>query len=251
MRFRNRHVFIVCIWIITLFLYIDRYSTYNKKVLGISLWDGLNWNRFTKCRCATTESPPDRMSTCMNIAHKDHKNTIHVFPVTIMTPMLWHWRGAIWPGDIWTYYTRPNFLFFRSFEACERLAFYSTILPGSTLYNRGSNNIALFWKPRWAKVLSCIVGNDHKHAFINPFPYTHRQWGSHDAGMAFITHPWRKHSDRTLSQARMNNVSPDQPPWFAIPPRTSPVNPDLTPLKTIAQRQPRTRLWKQYFLHRK
>ena len=32
-------------------------------------------------------------------------------------------------------------------------------------------------------------------------PYTHRQWGSHGAGMAFITHPWRKHSDMNLSYA--------------------------------------------------
>ena len=64
----------------------------------------------------------------------------------------------------------------------------------------------------------------------NLLPYTHRQWGSRGAGMAFITHPWRKHSDRILSQSRINHVSPDQPPSFAIPPRTSTVNPDRTRL---------------------
>ena len=53
-------------------------------------------------------------------------------------------------------------------------------------------------------------------------------WGSHGAGMAFITYPWLKHSDRTLFQPPMNHVGPDQPPSFAIPPRTSPVNPVLT-----------------------
>ena len=65
----------------------------------------------------------------------------------------------------------------------------------------------------------------------NLLPYTHRQWGSHGAGMAFITHPWCKHSGRTLSQSRMNHVSPHQPTPFAIPPRTSPVNPDINPLE--------------------
>ena len=98
----------------------------------------------------------------------------------------------------------------------------------------------------------------HLWAFsANLLPYTHRQWGSHGAGMAFITHPWRKHSDMTPSQSHINYVSPDQPPsfaippriiyniciWSLIPPRTSPVDPDLNPIENdcaTASRSPTT-----------
>ena len=36
-------------------------------------------------RCSRTASPPVRMSACMSISHNDHKNNIHVYPVTVMT----------------------------------------------------------------------------------------------------------------------------------------------------------------------
>ena len=80
---------------------------------------------------------------------------------------------------------------------------------------------------KWDKITQNVISEPsppaYSRIYILLMRITWRWYGVHHASMT--------HNDRTLSLSRMNHVSPDQPPSFAIPPRTSPVNPDLNPLE--------------------
>ena len=48
-----------------------------------------------------TENPPVRMSSCMWIAHNNHKTTIQVHCVNVMTYPI-SLRCSVWTGDTWS-----------------------------------------------------------------------------------------------------------------------------------------------------
>ena len=58
-------------------------------------------------RCIRTESPlfrtPPPPPAC-NLPIRIIRTPYRFIPLPLW-PMLWHWRGTIWPGDIWTYCT--------------------------------------------------------------------------------------------------------------------------------------------------
>ena len=57
--------------------------------------------KYSKTGILGLKSPRFRMSPCMEIVHKDPKNTIHehVYYVTVMPHViLWRYMGTIYPG---------------------------------------------------------------------------------------------------------------------------------------------------------